>query len=145
MPAVASIVLADAQGTPVNHTFLPLGPDTNGVWWFEDQSASSAIGFNRISIQLVRPANPQPAEDSTKRMARVKIGIHTPVLENTTNSTISGIQPAPTVSYICRTAVELILPERSSPQNRKDIRKYAQFLLANALVVSVIEDLQNIY
>lgn len=146
MPAVAAIVLADAQTTPVNHTFNPLGPDTNGVWWFEDNTTANTIGNQKISVQLVRPGVPSAGEDSSKRMCRVKIGIHTPILENVSNSTISGIAPAPTVAYICRCNMEFMLPERSVKDfDRKTIRKYADNLLANSLIVTVIEELQNFY
>jgi hypothetical protein len=146
MPAVAAIVLADAQTTPVNHTFNPLGPDANGVWWFEDQTTTSAIGNQKISVQLVRPGVPRAGEDSSKRICRVKIGIHTPILENVTNATISGISPAPTVSYIPRCNMEFLIPERSVKAfDRQTLRKYAANLLANANVTTVIEDLQNFY
>lgn len=146
MPAVAAISLADAQTTPVTHTFNPLGPDANGVWWFEDATTNSAIGYQKISVQLTRPGPAKAGESSSDRICRVKIGIHTPVLENVTNSTISGIQPAPTVSYVCRCNVEFILPERSVKAfDRQTIRKYAYNLLQNANIAVIIEDLQNYY
>jgi len=145
MPAVANIVLADAQGTPVNHTFIPLGQDPNGVWWFEDQSGSSPIGYNRLSIQLTRTAPAgNGAQSVSNRVNRVKMGIHTPTLE-TLGTNDAGITPPPTVSYVNRCNVEFILPERNTLQNRKDLRKYAQFLMADTLVVAVVETLQNIY
>lgn len=145
MAQAANIVLADAQATPVNHTFVPLGPDANGVWWFEDQSGASPIGYNRISLSLSRPMNGSAGESSTGRVARVKIGIHTPKLENVSNSTVSGVAPAPTLSYIPRVNVEFILPERSALQDRKDIRKYCQFLMENTAIINAVETLQNVW
>lgn len=145
MAAAANIVLADAQATPVNHTFIPLGPDANNVWWFEDQSAVAPIGYNRISISLVRPIGAKQGEDSSKRIARVKIGLHTPKLETVSNNTVSGIAPAPTVSYIPRCNVEFILPERSTAQDRKDLRKFVQYVLADANVLYAVELLQGMW
>lgn len=145
MAAAANIVLNDALATPVAHTFVPLGPDQNGVWWFEDQSGASPIGYNRISLSLTRPLTSGAGENSDKRMARCKIGLHTPKLENTTNSTVSGVAPAPTISYTPRVNIEFMLPERSALQDRKDIRKYAQFLLADNSVVNAVESLQNVW
>lgn len=145
MPAVAAIVLADAAATPVSHTFTPLGPDANGVWWFEERLAASTIGNQRISIQLTRPGAPSNGEDSSKRICRVKIGIHTPTLETLSNSTISGITAAPTVAYVNRCNIEYIIPERSILQDRQTIRKYSDNLLANALVTTVVENLENFY
>lgn len=145
MAAAANIVLADALATPVNHTFVPLGPDTNGVWWYEDQSAASPIGYNRISISIVRPMNGKQGESSDQRVARVKVGVHTPKLENVTNSTISGVAPAPTLSYIPRCNIEFILPERAATQDRKDLRKYAQFLMADTAIINAVESLQGVW
>lgn len=145
MAAVANIVLADAQGTPVNHTFIPLGPDKNGVWWWEDQSASTPIGYNRISMALSRPANPGPqAASGVDRVSRVKIGIHTPKLETMANNS-AGITPPPMVSYIPRFTCDMIIPERSVLQDRKDLRKFAYLLLQETQLTAMVESLQNVY
>jgi hypothetical protein len=144
MSAVTSIVLNDAQGTPVAHTFVPLGPDQSGVWWFEDQTGTAAIGYNRISLQLTRATNPSPGSNSGQRINRVKIGIHTPKLETIGNNS-AGITPPPTVAYIPRANVELILPDRASLQDRKDLRKYVDFIMAETQVTNMVESLQAVY
>jgi hypothetical protein len=144
MSAVTSIVLNDAQATPVAHTFLPLGPDTNGVWWFEDQTGTASIGYNRISLQLVRPGPPAAGANSGDRINRVKVGIHTPKLETVSNNS-AGLTPPPTLAYIARVNLEFILPERASLQDRKDIRKYIDFLCAETQLTAMVETLQNIY
>lgn len=144
MPAVANIVLADAQATPVNHTFIPLGPDTSGVWWFEDQSASNQLGYNRIGISLKRPATGTNGVSSKNRVNRVKLTITEPVME-TLGTNDAGVTPPPTIAYVDRGSVEIVLSERDTLQNRKDLRKYLQFLMADTQVVAVVETLQNIY
>lgn len=144
MSAVANIVLNDAQATPVAHTFIPLGPDKFGVWWFEDQTGTASIAYNRISVQLVRPAPAQAGQNSDDRVNRVKIGIHTPKVEALGVSD-SGYTPSPTIAYTPRCNIELIMSERALTQDRKDLRKYAQFLLAETQVVAMTESLQNIY
>lgn len=145
MAAVANIVLNDAQATPVAHTFIPIDYDAkNGVWWFEDQSGSSSIGFNRISATLSKPLPPAPGASSNGRVNRVKLTIHVPTLE-TLGTNDAGITPAPTIAYIPRVMIEFVLPEQAVLQNRKDIRKYAQFLLADTQVVAMVETLANMY
>jgi hypothetical protein len=145
MAAVSSIVLADALGTPVNHTFLPLGPDTNGVWWFEDQSQATPIGYWRISLQLKRtPPAGNGQQASSDRVNRVVARMHMPFLE-TLGTNDAGMTPPPTVSYVERSSQEFVLAERDSLQNRKDLRKMSQNLLANAQVVDMIENLINVY
>lgn len=145
MSAVTAIVLADAQATPVNHTYTPLGPDTNGVWWYEDQSQVTPVGYWRISLQLIRtPPAGNGAASSSNRVNRVKIGYHQPTLE-TLGTNAAGITPPPTVSYVTRCMLDTILPERNSLQNRKDLRKMFALLLADTQVVNMIENLQNVY
>lgn len=145
MTAVANIVLPDALATPVNHTFIPLGPDKQGVWWYEDTSAASSIGTNKISLSITRPIPAAAGQSSAGRVSRVKIGIHTPILETLSSSTISGIPAAPTLAYVNRANLEYIIPERADMQNRKDLLKYSVGLLANTQVVAMIHDLQNVF
>lgn len=139
--ALANIVLADAQATPVSHTFVPVGVDSNGVLWYEDQSAASPIGFWKISFQITRPKPAAPGESSKDRVIRVKVGLHEPILENVTNSTVSGVAPAPTISYVNRSNREFIFAERSSQQNRKDLRKMDWNLSNEAQFVNMVENL----
>jgi len=144
MAAVQNIVLNDAQGSPVAHTFIPLGPDKTGTWWYEDQTGTAPIGYNRISLQLVRPSSPSAGSDSGDRTARIKVGLHTPKLE-TLGTNDSGLTPPPTVAYIPRCNVEFIVSERSTLQDRKDLRKYIDFLMAEAQLTAMVENLQNVY
>jgi len=145
MPAAANIVLADALVTPVNHTFIPLGKDAKNVFWYEDQSQSSPIGYWKISLELKRPLPGAPGQAATSdRVSRVKLTLHEPQLE-TLGTNDSGLTPPATVAYVPRWTSEFILPERGVLQNRKDIRKMAASLLADAQVVSAVESLQPIY
>lgn len=144
MSAVANIVLNDAQATPVAHTFIPLGPDKLGAWWWEDQSPTNAIGYNRISMQLVRSALPNQGANSGERVNRIKVGIHTPVLV-TLGTADNGITPPPTVAFVPRCNIEFIMNEGASLQNRKDLRKYADYLLAETQLTAMVESLQNVY
>jgi hypothetical protein len=140
----SNIVLADAQATPVNHTFVPVGRDDNQIFWFEDQSNANAIGFWKISVELKRPAAPVAKTSSEQRTYRAKIGLHEPVLETLSNSTVSGILPAPTVSYIPRAFMDFVMPERAALLDRKNIRKMAALLLAETQVTALIENLTYI-
>lgn len=140
--ALSNIVLADAQATPVNHTFVPQGPDANGVEYLTDYSQSNAIGYWKISIQTVAPNQPKAGEDSSGRTYRVKVGLHEPVLETLSNSTVSGILPAPTVAYVPRAFVEYVLPERSALSQRKDLWKMTHLLAANAQIQDFVENLK---
>lgn len=141
----SNIVIADALATPVNHTFAPVGRGADGVFYFEDQSQANAVGYWRISVEQKRPKAPTAGTSSQDRTHRVKIGLHEPILETVSNNTVSGIAPAPTVSYVCRSFCEFIMPERSSLQNRKDLRKMMAALLGDTQVLGATETLAYIY
>lgn len=145
MPQAANIVLADAADTPVNHTFVPLGQDSNGTFWFEDQSAPSAIGFWRISVETKRPPQPQAGTSADSRTFRVRVGLHEPRLANVTNSTVTGVEPAPQLAYVVRSFTEYVLPERTTSLDRKNIRKMNAALQANSLIIAIVELLEGLY
>lgn len=139
---LASIVLADAQATPVDHTFVPVGRDKNGIMWLDDQSQPTAIGFWRISIEKTEPIAAKAGVSSgVGRTYRYRLGLHEPVLETVSNSTVSGIAPAPTVAYIPRVFTDYVMPERTTSLDRKNLRKMNAGLQANAQIASMIEDL----
>lgn len=144
MAAVSNIVMLDALATPVSHTFIPLGPDKNGVWWYEDQSASSEIGYNRVSVSISKPGNPAPGQSSADRVTRVKLGIHTPKLE-TLATNDAGLIPSPQIAYIPRFNCEFMLPQRGVLQDRKDIRKFGYLLVQHQVVIDAVESLQGPY
>lgn len=144
MSAVTSIILADALGTPVNHTFIPLGPDAKGVWWFEDQSQANPIGYWKVSIEVIRAKPPAPGASASDRVSRVRVALHQPTLETMSNNS-AGLVPAPQVAYILRSSTEYILSERSSLQNRKDLRKMTGLVQGIPMVVDAVETLQNVY
>lgn len=137
----SNIVLADAQGTPVNHTFIPIGLDSDGVYWWTDQSQANAVGFWRISVKVKAPAAASAGVSSNGRTQRVTVGLHEPVLETNGDSSASGILPAPQVAYVSRAIMEYVLPERNTTQNRKDLRKMAYLLQNDAQIINFVENL----
>lgn len=115
------------------------------MFWFEDQSQANAIGFWRYSLQLKRPALGGAGANSSSRTYRVVIGMHQPIQETVSNNTVSGIAPAPTISYVSRCFVEFVLPERTSLENRKTIRKMMANALAESQTIAIVENLVTPY
>lgn len=140
--AYANIVIADAAATPVNHTFIPMGLDTDGKFWFEDQSQANVIGYWRIAIQLKRPPPAAPGQTSEGRAYRARVELHEPVLANITNSTVTGVLPAPQLAYTMRFVGEYPIAERSALLDRQNIAKMSALLLQNAQVLAIITTLQ---
>lgn len=139
MPAIASIVIADGQPTPVNRTFAPLMVNKDGVAFHENRVSGIQIGYDTLTIGLRRATKVAPTN-------KLSVKLELPTLEVTSPSTSSGIQPAPTRAYTCTAFVEFLLPDRSTAQNREDLI----VLLRNALtaggqVATCVENLEAVY
>lgn len=143
MAAISTIVLNDAAATPVAHTFKPARQGligNNSIADFEDRDANTGVpvGFYRVSTEFSRPSN-------DRKSYRVKLKLSTPVLEVTSNSTVSGIAPAPTVSYTPLCQIEFVVPERSTLQVRKNLRMFAYQLLNDNTIINLVEGLDTPY
>lgn len=138
MTAIAALTLADGQTTPVNHTFNPVNIDNAGIAKWADRSGGIALGFPIVSFSMRSPT-------SSSRAYKVTAKVVTPVLEVTSPSTASGIQPAPTLAYNLIATVDLVLPERSTLGQRKDLLAYLKNYLANAVMTAAVENFESIY
>lgn len=143
MGAITTIVLNDAAATPVAHTFSPArqglqGPNIS-VADFEDRASNGGIpvGYYRISTSFSRP-------NKDRKSFRIGITMSVPVMETLSNNS-AGIIPAPTVAYQPLAILDVVLPERSSVQVRKDLRKMFYELLNDPQVKKMIEDLDYPY
>jgi hypothetical protein len=123
MATFANIVIADALGTPVNHTFVPAS-NKDGLFEWQDQTAASnplgvPVGFNRIlcSAQMSKDVN------AGKGKFALDYRYIMPTLETVSNSTQSGILPAATWAYDCAMFIKFVVSARSTAQNRADLFK----------------------
>lgn len=142
MAAVSAIVLADAQATPVNHTFIPLGKDANGVLWFECQDGPDSIVWSRISLNLKRAPLVSNGTNSGSRTNRVSLGIHLPQPE-TLGTADNGLKPSSTIAFVPRFTAEFIMSERTTTPIRKDLRTFAEQLMKDPQVYAMVESLQG--
>lgn len=145
MPQASNIVIADAQGTPANHTFAPLGRDKDEVFWYQDTAQANALGYWKISVEVKRPLPASARQSAEGRSYRIRVGLHEPVLANITNSTVSGVQPAPQLAYTPRSFSEFILPEQTALIDRQNMAKMAPLLLQNSQIKAVIENLEYLW
>jgi len=142
MPQATNIVISDAQATPVAHTFVPIGMDTKtGLFWFEDQSQANVLGYWRISVERKSPPPASAGQSSEGRSYRLRYGLHEPILANITNSTVSGVAPAPTLAYTPRAFAEFVLPEQTALLDRQNLAKMTPLMLQNAQIKAQIETL----
>jgi hypothetical protein len=137
MPQIGNIVINDGATTPVAHTFGPVGI-TGPLASYADRVGGISVGYPIITASLVNPSK-------TSRNYKARLKIVMPVLETISNSTMSGIAPAPTKAYDLTADITFIMPERSSLQNRKDILAFAKNLLANAVTTALVENNETVY
>lgn len=139
MTAIAPVVIKDGTATPADHTFAPVNIDAAGVAKWADRSGGISVGFPTLTFSL---KNPSQGSKNYKLTAKVAL----PILEQTSPSTSTGIQPAPTVAYTMLANVEMVLPERSTVLDRKNLIAYLKNYLANATVIqAAVENYEAVY
>ncbi len=140
MAARSNLTINDGQATPVSHTFSPNSGDGNlpgvSIITYEDRSGGIAAGFPRIQLSTRR-------SNGKSSNHKVAILVTRPVLETVSNSTVSGIAPAPTAAYEAVFRGEFVLPMRSDLSARKDVLAYVKNLFANAVITSAVQDLES--
>lgn len=139
MAAIAAVVLANGENTPVNKTFDPVNIIADVAQW-ADRSGGIALGYPVVTL-AVRP----PVPGNRTRNNKVTFKIVTPVLEVTSPSTATGIQPAPTKAYDLVFDGSFILPERCSLAERKNILAFAKNALSHAVLQNAVWNLEPVY
>lgn len=138
MAAIAVLTLANGETTPVNHTFSPVNIDAAGVAKWADRIGGIALGYPVVTMSLRQPSK-------GSRNYKLTAKVVTPVLEVTSPSTATGIQPAPTKAYDILMTVDMVLPERSTLQQRKDASAFLRNFLSNAVITNAVENFESVY
>lgn len=136
MAALASIILADAAASAL--TFAPAGISTEGVAMYEDRASGISVGFPKLTVNLRRP-------NKTSSNYRATVKLVMPVLEQTSPSTATGIQPAPTVAYSITATTELVLPARCSLTDRQNALALVKSALADSVITALVEQYEAIW
>lgn len=132
-----NVTLTDAATTPVNRVYYPM-QTKDGILVWRDRTQSILAGQNRLTCL-------QRAADKNSKATKLLWKLETPVLEVTSPSTTTGIQPAPTVAYTPIATLEMVLPDRSTQQERKDLLAQIRDLIDEAIVTNQVHDLDMIY
>lgn len=133
-----NITLTDAATTPVNHVYYPLRSAGDILFW-QDRTATPVLaGQNKLSVQ-------QRTATKQSKATKVTWKLELPILEQTSPSTTTGIQPAPTVAYSNLVSIEFVMADRSSLQERKDMLAQVRDLLGEAIVTVQVQDMDLIF
>jgi hypothetical protein len=79
------------------------------------------------------------------RTFKVVAKLVTPVLEVTSPTTTTGIQPGPTLSFNLLATAEYVLPERSTLQQRKDLNAMFKDYLSDAVITAAVETFEPVW
>lgn len=138
MAQLADVVLPDS--VPANHTFTAIkvqgvqgSPETTLAEW-NDLSGGVYAGFSRMTLAVRRPT-------PKSKQGRVTVRVSVPVLEVLSNSTVSGIAPAPMKAYEVVAEATFILPERASALSKADALAYLKAALSTASVLSAVQSM----
>lgn len=134
----ANITLTDATPiTPVNRVFFPTEQKGSVLNWV-DRTQAIAVGQNKLSVSQKSSSKDSPTYKISWKLV-------CPVLAQTSPSTSTGIQPAPTVAYSNLVTLEFVLHERATQQERKDILAQIRDLIDEAIVTNEVENLDLIW
>jgi hypothetical protein len=102
----------------VDSTLSPEGINPQGVAKWVNRSITTP---NPLGVAIGYPALTMSVRPPTKasRISKVTVKLVLPTLEQTSPSTMTGIQPAPTKAYDCSCVMEFMLPERSTLAERQ--------------------------
>lgn len=132
-----NIAINDGAVTPVVHTYFPT-QSADGLISWRDRTNAVYIGQNRLTVE-------QRLANRATKATKLSWKLETPVLEQTSTSTATGVPPPPTVAYTPLIKIEIVLPDRCSLQERKDALAQARNLFASALVTTQVHDLDLIF
>jgi hypothetical protein len=119
----------------VDSTLSPEGINPQGVAKWVNRAVTTtnplavALGYQALTLS-VRP----PTKAS--RLTKVTVKLVLPTLEQTSASTATGIQPAPTKAYDCTFVGEFMLPERSTQLERQTLFSMTQSLFMRLINAS---------
>lgn len=133
MAQQTAITLTDGESTPVARVFKPARRDGD-LYEFHNRAGGITVGYDRLFVENRLP---------TKQLKSTKVAFKLvlPTLEQTSASTATGIQPAPTKAYECLGKLEFVLPERSTAQNRKNLLVMMRDLIDEQLATDAVENL----
>lgn len=137
MPAISNVAIQDGEATPVTHTFEPAKTTADYAFW-EDRDAGIYIGNKKLTLVLSRP---QGNGNIGNRNLKLTMKLEIPRMQTLSNSTVSGIMPAPTVAYRHVADVTFTFPERGTMQERVNLRVLLRSALSNVQITDAIDKL----
>lgn len=128
---MSTLTLTDAAGTPVNRAFgsTQSSPDLT-VWKDYATNSGYPVGAGVASLSVRENGN---------GTVRVSGKLVLPTLESAAGDDSNGFTPPPVKAFETLGTFEMVLPSRSSLQNRKDLKAMLADFLSDAVVTAAVE------
>jgi hypothetical protein len=135
MPANAAIAIQDGAATPVTHTFSPTKIDANGIASFQERVSGVPIGYPTITWSVRAPTKGSSSYKITGKLTQPKV----------IDVTDTSGKSVKTVDYVNLATVDLVVSEKSTKQERKDLRVLMANALNTALLSTSADDLESFW
>lgn len=135
MAQIANISINDGvTPTPVAHVFVPIKSGLSSEWKRTGVAGQPAVAVESLSVGL------KPAQTASG-VNKITIDLALPVLEQASGGTQSGYVAPPSLAHTPRVAVTFFCHQRSTVEDRKNLRVLLMNALANAQIVDVVDNL----
>lgn len=134
MAIIANITVVDGKSTPISHVFKPITSAPEALYKRTDVAGQSAAAMESVVLKL------SPAR-SVNGISIVPVELSIPVMEQTAGGSSSGYVAPPAVAHVLRFKGSFYLHNRSTTDDRKDLRVMVSNLLKDAQVVDLIDNL----
>lgn len=114
----------------MNRSFVGVQSSADLAVWKDYTTNTFPIGAGVASLSV---------RETVNGAVRVSGKLVLPTLETVAGDDSSGFTPRPTKAFDCIGTFELVLPNRSSLQNRKDLNAMLKDFLNDAVVTSAVE------
>ncbi|DAD52413.1 TPA_asm: coat protein [ssRNA phage SRR5466725_16] len=130
MASIADINLANYAA--VSKTFAARSSDGSLATWNE-MSSGLYIGNPVVTLGQRLPG-------PNVRTYKVSLKVKLPTMAVTAPTTMSGIQPSPTVAYTNMFSGDFVMGQEASLTERRDLLAFSKNLLSHAVVTDAIEN-----
>lgn len=138
MSAIVSISTLDgASPTPNAITLYPVSTSKGAASWRERKANVALTGQATADATL--------SKDKATGLNTVRLTITQPVLEEIASGNSLGYIAAPKVAYLMKARVEFFINDRTTEQNRKDIRSMLYNALDDSQIQNMVDQLELPY
>ncbi len=135
MPQNTTITIKDGAATPKDHVFNPSKIDASNIATFNERVGGVPVGMPTITWSVRAPSKGAPAYKVTGKL----------VLPKVVTSTGSDGKTITSVDYENLANVSFAVSERSTRQERVDLRVMTSNMLVQSALATTVDDLESFW